>query len=223
LVDHSQPGTAYETGWDTSWTGEVNPTDAALGCGSQFETWTVSPAGNEDRPINCANWFEAYAFCIWDGGFLPSETEWLNAYHGGGGTSGQREFPWSVPSSSTTITPALASYWVDETQQCKGDGVNGCTLDDIHVVGSKPAGNGRFGHSDLSGNMGEWMLDWYNSTALEGGCLDCAYLTGDGSTRVLPGGAFSSTVDLVSHWYRLNALPDNRYYIGGLRCARSPI
>lgn len=222
LLDISQPGTVYETGWVSSWTNQVDPMDPS--CGSSVDTWTPTPADNEDRPINCVNWYEALAFCIWDGGFLPSETEWLNAYHGGGDGSGQREFPWSVPSSSTTISPAFASYWVDETQQCQGDGMADCTLDDILVVGSKPDGNGRFGHSDLSGNMGEWMLDGYvdSATAFEGDCVDCAYLNQAAPTRVLQGGAFSSTVDLVSHWYRLNSQPSARHYIAGIRCARPP-
>jgi hypothetical protein len=36
-----------------------------------YDTWTSSPGNNELKPIVCANWYEAYAFCIWDGGFLP--------------------------------------------------------------------------------------------------------------------------------------------------------
>ena len=28
---------------------------------------------HETAPINDVNWYEAYAFCIWDGAFLPSK------------------------------------------------------------------------------------------------------------------------------------------------------
>ena len=54
-------------------------------------TWTASAASQENLPINCVNWWESYAFCIWDGGFLPSEAEWEYAAAGG---SQQREYPW---------------------------------------------------------------------------------------------------------------------------------
>jgi formylglycine-generating enzyme required for sulfatase activity len=46
-------------------------------------TWTASVGGNENLPINGVNWWESYAFCIWDGGFLPSEAEWESAAAGG--------------------------------------------------------------------------------------------------------------------------------------------
>jgi hypothetical protein len=51
---------------------EGAPTAANLACdATSGGTWTVTPGSNETRPINCVNWWEAYAFCIWDGGFLP--------------------------------------------------------------------------------------------------------------------------------------------------------
>ncbi len=41
-------------------------------CRAQEQTYTAAPGGHEQLPINCYNWYEAYALCIWDGGFLPS-------------------------------------------------------------------------------------------------------------------------------------------------------
>ncbi len=69
LADSSAPG-SYETGWDGQWDSMVAPSDANLICGSGNDTWTPSAASNESLPINCTTWYEAYAFCIWDGGFL---------------------------------------------------------------------------------------------------------------------------------------------------------
>ena len=108
---------------------------------------------DEERPINCITWYEAYAFCSWDGGFLPSEAEWNYAAAGG---AEQRIYPWGA----APPTPSHASYSVDATQQCMGDGVSGCTLADLIPVGTKPPGDGKYGQSDLAGNLMEWTSDW---------------------------------------------------------------
>lgn len=83
------------TAWETGWTGAL-PADAAalvtsLNCPSTDHTWTDKPAGNENKPINCVSWFEMFAFCIWDGGRLPTEEEWEYAARNG---MEEREYPW---------------------------------------------------------------------------------------------------------------------------------
>jgi formylglycine-generating enzyme len=62
---------SHEPGWSPSDDTNIAPTDANLACESSA-TWTSAAGSQERLPVNCVNWFEAYAFCIWDGGFLPS-------------------------------------------------------------------------------------------------------------------------------------------------------
>lgn len=85
-------------GWDASWNDDLAADTAALvtaiKCDPTYQTWTDTAVANENLPINCVDWFEAAAFCIWDGGFLPSEAEWNFAAAGG---AEQRAYPWSKP------------------------------------------------------------------------------------------------------------------------------
>ena len=53
-------------------------------------TWSPFPSGREDQPINCVDWATAQAFCVWDGGRLPTEAEWEVAARGARG----RVYPW---------------------------------------------------------------------------------------------------------------------------------
>src|ERR1700730_5736435 len=78
--------------------GAIAPTNTTLGCESEFDTWTASAGSHENLPINCVNWYEAYSFCIWDGGFLPSEAEWEYAAAGG---ARQRTYPWGPTAPGT--------------------------------------------------------------------------------------------------------------------------
>lgn len=97
LADALAPG-SYETGWDASWNVQLAATesewDKNLGYGHDHNaTWTLTASTNETRPITLEIWYEAHAFCIWDGGFLPSEAEWYCAAAGG---SEQRTYPWGA-------------------------------------------------------------------------------------------------------------------------------
>src|SRR5208337_5658772 len=90
------------SGWQAAWESYVTPTNASLACTGM--TWTSAPGTQETLPINCVNWYAAYAFCIWDGGFLPREAEWEYAAAGG---SEQREYPWGSAAPGTTNQYAI--------------------------------------------------------------------------------------------------------------------
>jgi len=208
--------TLVGSGWDASWNAKLVTTPAALAaavqCDAGFQTWTDAPGGNETRPINCLTWYEAMAFCIWDGGYLASEAEWNYAAAGGGE---QRAYPWSSPAGALAIDGTRASYL--EGGSCVGDGTPGCALTDLIAVGTKPAGAGRWSHADLAGNVLEWGLDYGNSYPLS--CADCASLD-VADVRVVRGGSYRTDATAARTGRRGILPPENRYPDVGARCAR---
>lgn len=174
----------YESGWSGGDDGNVAPNgaNADLSC-SPYGTWTQTPGAQENLPMNCLDWFQAYAFCIWDGGFLPSEAEMGYAAAGGGA---QRAYPWGSAAPGTANQYAiygngLGVCYYPSQANCAG-------VANIAPVGTPPKGAGLWGQVDLGGEVNEWGLDWYSGSYVTP-CTDCAYLNATGS-RVLRGGAY---------------------------------
>ncbi|MGA3123092.1 MAG: SUMF1/EgtB/PvdO family nonheme iron enzyme [Polyangiaceae bacterium] len=177
LANSGSAGT-YETGWDaTDWNtyvatgaGAASTWDTNLNCQATDVTWTSAAGSQENLPINCVDWYEAYALCIWDGGFLPSEAEWEYVAAGG---SQQLEYPWGSMDPGTTNQYAIYSgyYTANPTN--------------IAPVGTATLGAGYWGQLDMAGEVFEWNLDGY-ATYVDP-CTNCANLTTT-LPRVLPGG-----------------------------------
>lgn len=214
------PGSGWSASWNTSLEATTQALIANVKC-SVDQTFTDVPgsAADENRPINCITWFEAVAFCIWDGGYLPTEAEWDYAAQGG---AEQRAYPWSSPPGSLTIDSSYASYAPGGgSTSCTGDGMPGCNVTDIVPVGTFSKNEGRWHQFDLAGNLYQWLLDWYGTYPLP--CIDCVNLTmpvvGD-EARAMRGGAFVYDKDYLRGGNRSNGYPTMRNYIHGFRCAR---
>jgi formylglycine-generating enzyme required for sulfatase activity len=201
-----------ETGWNTSWnvTADVNPTTNSLTrgsfCDSAHATWTAAATGGrENLPINCVNWFESYAFCIWDGGTLPSEAEWEYAAAGG---SEQRQYPWGT--TAPGMTNQYAIYGGFYTGNSTG----------LAPVGTATSGAGRWGQLDLAGEVWEWNLDW--KQAFVNPCMDCVNLT-TAMFRLVRGDNYGGSVgNLVPTVRGGDTDPAGRDSNFGVRCARAP-
>ena len=216
------PNNASDPGWDATWnTSSLPASQAALTtkieCQTTDQTWT---AGNDALPMNCIDWFEAEAFCIWDGGRLPTEAEWN--YAAAGGTQ-QRVYPWG--SAALDCTYANFQGAAGGTDFCVAPGNGG-----VNRVGSEsPKGDGLYGQADLAGNVWEWVQDWY-ANAYTSPCSNCAYTTVlDGQLasgavsdeRVLRGGSFNNMASYLLSSYRYFGIPSYHSEAFGARCART--
>lgn len=199
------------SGWDATWNSSLVTSTAALKdgvkCDATYQTWTDVAGANENLPINCVTWYEAFAFCAWDGGYLPSESEWNFVAAGG---DEQRAYPWSSPPGSITIDHSYANF---------------DTASGVDRVGSEsPKGDGKWGHADLIGNVWEWLLDWYIEPYPSGTCSDCAAIEPESTcpdcpARVIRGNSFSpqDTDDRAAH---RGFSTSGRASTFGMRCAR---
>ena len=112
--------------------------DADLGYRSQ--------AGYENHPVTEVWQWSGTAFCEWGGKRLPTEAEWEKGARG----TDARTYPWGEEEPTCDI----ANYGTVEVR-CIGDTVD---------VGSYPDGVSPYGLHDMSGNVAEFVLDWYGSS-----------------------------------------------------------
>jgi len=210
-------GMANQGGWQAAWNSylaaDLPALQTALQCDAAHQTWTATAGANEALPINCISVYDAMAFCAWDGGFLPTEAEWNYAAAGG---SEQRAYPWSSPPSSLALDCSYANF---------NDGTTGC-VNGGHApnrVGSEsPKGDGRWGQADLAGNMGEWVVDTFESNYTTLPCVDCAFF-GVSSYQVYRGGDFTTVyTNIQRSAQRWPDYPYRHFSNYGARCARAP-
>ena len=217
-------GSTYETGWSDGWNSYLTdgaPTASYIDYGNWTDvlrcprsTWE---GNSESRPINCVNWWDAYAFCIWDGGFLPSEAEWEYAAAGG---SQQREYPWGAAAPGTEDWYAIFDCNYPADTMMSGCVPMNWSAAAIAPVGTAALGAGLWGQFDLAGNVVEWVLDTNGGYTR---CADCAELPMDSTTpRAVKGGSYSSPTSDILPPYRFGGAPTNRTADQGFRCARVP-
>jgi formylglycine-generating enzyme len=213
-------GLSEQGGWDPSWNANLAANTSTLvadiACDTIYQSWTNTVGANENLPMNCITWYEAFAFCVWDDGYLPSEAEWNFAAAGG---NEQRAYPWSTPPWSTTIDCSYANF-VNGSSFPADTCVNPGTGSVNHVGSESPKGDSGWRQADLGGNLFNWVLDWYASPYPQSTCVDCANLT-PAAYRGVRGGSFSNTASPLRTGYRGFVAPFGRGNFNGIRCARS--
>lgn len=152
----------------------------------------------ENLPVEQISWFEAKAFCESRGTRLPTEAEWEYAARGSNGLN----YPWG--------NSFVAENVVFEEN----------SSDHTAPIGSRPSGVSWVGAMDLSGNVREWLLDWYDSYDSNNSQND-PQGPERGEYRVGRGGSWGSDRNAVRATYRFRTRPSSVDPNLGFRCART--
>jgi formylglycine-generating enzyme required for sulfatase activity len=162
-------------------------------------------AQDDDHPVVCVNWNDASAYAQWLGDRtgknyrLPSEAQWEYTARAGTRT---------------------ARWWGTKDAACMKANSNRCivwaTSVDQHVANA-------WGLKDMLGNTWQWVQDCYHDNyqgAPSDGSAWESSCSGE-TRRVLRGGSRYINPPFVRSAFRLDFTPDNRYYSGGFRLART--
>ena len=168
---------------------------------SQFQGSSYPGAAN--RPVERVSWTNVQGYLSATGTRLPSEAEWEYACRAGMATA------FNNGSSNDTTAGTFAWYYANSSNQ-------------THVVGGKAAN--ALGLFDMSGNVFEWVNDWYSSSYYAESPPTNPFGPPPGTFRVVRGGSWDVS-------YSVNALRSScRNYEApivdrsriGFRVARSP-
>jgi iron(II)-dependent oxidoreductase len=154
-------------------------------------------------PAMYMNWAEAAAYCHAKGKRLPTEAEWEKGARGSEGNL----FPWGHAAPEPRLA-VFGHYHVHEVPR-------------VAPVDSGEDGRSPYGLHHMSGNVAEWVRDWFGFDYYVSMPERNPAGPTAGRYKVARGGSWKSRPEMLRAATRGGASPGRRAATIGFRCARS--
>jgi formylglycine-generating enzyme required for sulfatase activity len=168
----------------------------------------VPAAQVPNRPVETVSWTTIQGFLSATGLRLPTEAEWEYAYRADTQTAFHSMPGFSLGTDDDNQVGTIAWF-------------NANSLSQTRPVGGKASNH--LGLHDMSGNVWEWVNDWFGSTYYGSSPSTNPQGPTTGSFRVMRGGWYSeSSSGALRSSHRVSAVPGYSSINLGLRVARTP-
>jgi formylglycine-generating enzyme required for sulfatase activity len=176
---------------------------------SQFQSASpeVPAAQVPNRPVEKVSWTTAQGFLSATGMRLPTEAEWERAYRAGTTTAFHSMPGFPNGTSDASQVGNIAWFTSNSASQTR-------------PVGGKAAN--ALGLHDMSGNVHEWVSDWYGSTYYASSPPTNPPGPATGSNRITRGGGWDSSASVARCSFRATWPPSYQDGSKGFRVAKTP-
>jgi len=153
-----------------------------------------------DHPVTYITWFQADEYCQWAGRRLPAEAEWEKAARG----TDERKYPWG----NVRPNARLANF--DET-----------LIHESLPAFRYPLGASPYGVLNMSGNVREWIADWYDPNYYYVSPYANPKGPDTGTERSLRSASYNEDYREIAVYRRYRHEPQSAGLSRGFRCAQS--